>query len=85
MINLLGQVADTHIQLVTEGTQLVRLNCTAHRFHLSQHAQERQLDFVVQLSHAELLDPVSRLGVNGAQRAGVLRHGLLGVLLTAEE
>jgi len=85
MINLLGQVADTHVQLVTEGTQLVRLDRTARRFHLSQHAQERQLDFIVQLSHAELLDPVSRLGVNGAQRTDMLRHGLLGVLLTAEE
>ena len=85
MINLLGQVADTHVQLVTEGTQLVRLDRTARRFHLSQHAQERQLDFVVQLSHAELLDPVSRLGVNGAQRTDMLRHGLLGVLLTAEQ
>ena len=85
MINLLGQVADTHVQLVTEGTQRIRLDRTARRFHLSQHAQERQLDFVVQLSHAELLDPVSRLGVNGAQRTGMLRHGLLGVLLTAEQ
>ena len=85
MINLLGQVADTHIQLVTEGTQLIRLDRTARRFHLSQHAQERQLDFVVQLSHAELLNPVSRLGVNGAQRTDMLRHGLLSVLLTAEQ
>ena len=85
MINLLGQVADTNIQLVTEGTQLIRLDRTARRFHLSQHAQERQFDFVVQLSHAKLLNPVSRLGVNGAQRADMLRHGLLGVLLTAEQ
>ena len=85
MINLLGQVADTHVQLVTEGTQFIRLDRTARRFHLSQHTQERQLDFVVQLSHAKLLDPVSRLGVNGAQRADMLRHDLLGVLLTAEE
>ncbi|MFQ9975325.1 MAG: hypothetical protein ACLRVN_03065 [Butyricicoccus sp.] len=58
MINLLGQVADTHVQFVTEGTQ--PSGSTAQpAAPSSQQAQERQLT-VVQL-HAELLDPVSRL------------------------
>ena len=48
------RVADADIQLVAKGTQLIRLDRTARRFHLSQHAQARQLDFVVPVSYTHL-------------------------------
>ena len=84
LVDLPDQHRDARVQLVAEGAQLVRRDRAAEHLHLREHAQERQLDLVIQPAHAELLDLVRGLGVDRADGADVLRAGRHGLLLSAE-
>ena len=84
LVDLADQHLDTRVQLVAKGAQLIRRDRTARDLHLRKDAQERQLDLVIQLAHAELLDLVRSFGVDRAHRAHMLRAGLHRLLLPAE-
>ena len=83
-IDLIHKVADARFQTFAERAQRIGRDSAACVLHLREHPLERQLNFVIQPAHAELLDLIVHLAEDLAHRGEILRRRAAGLLASAE-